>query len=347
MLLAGYRINPAQRFRSDATRNRKPRKRNDDRQSLQGCGGVGLTARLTRLMVLIPMNLLSFGCDPGPLDDSGVIGIFGRVGLGDGAFNYPRAIASDKKNAVLVVDKTGRIQRFSPEGNFEFAWRTPEIEAGFPVGLAFHPDGRIFVADTHYHRVLVYDRRGDFLDYFGSQGLRDGEFQLPTDVAFDALGYIYVSEYHANDRITKWSPQLQFISAFCEAPIEGLRVSRPTGLVVDEEQTLWVADACNHRLIRLNLHGEPIAVFGRFGSGPGELRYPYDISLAPDGSLMVCEYEGNRLQWFSKDGRSLRTWGKSGRAIGELFGPWGAAYGPDGRVYVVDSMNSRVQVIQP
>jgi DNA-binding beta-propeller fold protein YncE len=77
------------------------------------------------------------------------------------------------------------------------------------------------------------------------------------------------------------------------------------------------------------------------------LRYPYGIDLAPDHTLMVCEYEGNRLQWFDKDGRSLRIWGRSGRAPGELFAPWGAAFGPGGNVYVVDALNSRVQIIQP
>jgi DNA-binding beta-propeller fold protein YncE len=287
------------------------------------------------------------GCERAPLTDSGVIAVIGGVGLGDGNFNYPRAIASDKQRNVFVVDKTGRIQQFDPEGQFEHSWRVPEIASGFPVGLAVHPDGRVFVADTHYHRVLVYDREGNLLTSFGHEGSGDGQFQLPTDVAFDAQGFIYVSEYHENDRVTKWSPGLKFVRALGEAPIVGVRLSRPTGLIVDDEQTLWIADACNHRIVRMSLDGELLSVFGKFGSAAGELRYPYDISQSPDGSLLVCEYEGHRLQWFSKGGRSLRIWGKAGRSFGELFGPWGAAYGPYGRVYVVDSLNSRVQVIEP
>ncbi len=292
------------------------------------------------------MVVVLVGCRREPITDSGVIGVFGGVGLSDGKFNYPRAIASDKQQFEYVVDKTGRIQRFDAKGNFELAWRTPDISAGFPVGLAVQPDGRIFVADTHCHRVLVYSREGELLQTFGREGSGDGEFQLPTDVAFDAQGFIYVSEYHENDRVTKWSPDLQFVKALDQSA-DGLRLSRPTGLIVDDEQTLWIADACNHRLVRMSLDGSVLKVFGKYGSGPGELRYPYDISQSPDGSLMVCEYEGNRLQWFSKDGRSLRMWGKPGRGLGELFAPWGATYGPQGNVYVVDSINSRVQVIAP
>jgi DNA-binding beta-propeller fold protein YncE len=245
------------------------------------------------------------------------------------------------------VDKNGRVQRFSPDGVFETYWRMPETEHGKPVGLKVHPDGRVFVADTHYNRVMIFDRDGKLLGSFGSEGFGDGQFQLPTDIAFDAQGFVYVSEYYANDRITKWSPDLRFVAAFGETEIEGRRLSRPTGLAIDDEQTLWVADACNHRLVRFSLDGEVLTTFGRFGQEPGEMRYPYDVSVSPDNTLLVCEYEGNRLQWFSKDGRSLRIWGHAGRAPGELFAPWGASYGPQGRVYVVDSLNSRVQVIRP
>ena len=116
---------------------------------------------------------------------------------------------------------------------------------------------------------------------------------------------------------------------------------------MDNEQTHWVADACNHRMIRFSLEGEVLDTFGGFGEAPGELSYPYDVSLAPDGTLLVCEYGGSRLQWFSTEGQSLGVWGKAGRAPGELFSPWGATYGPDGRIYVVDSLNNRVQIVRP
>jgi len=307
------------------------------------CTGV----RGLSMAALIARALCVLGCNPPPLTDTGVVGVFGGVGLGDGAFSYPRAIAAEANGSVFVVDKSGRIQRFSPDGRFETGWHMPEYEHGKPVGMSVHSDGRLFVADTHYHRVMIFDRDGHVLGSFGREGNGDGEFQLPTDVAFDSEGFIYVSEYGGNDRITKWSPDLRYVSTLGEAAIEGQRLSRPAGIVIDDEQTLWIADACNHRIVRMSLGGDALKVFGHFGSGPGELRYPYDIALAPDHTLMVCEYEGNRLQWFAKDGRSLRIWGRPGRAPGELFAPWGAAYGSGGRVYVVDALNSRVQIIHP
>lgn len=277
----------------------------------------------------------------------GVVGVFGGVGLGPGQFSYPRAIAAEENGCVFVADKNGRIQRFNADGEFEMFWRMPETKKGKPVGLSFHPDGRLFVADTHYSRVIVFDREGNILDQFGREGTGDGEFQLPTDIAFDAKGFIYVSEYQGNDRITKWSPDLQFVKALGEQPINEIRLARPSSIDIDDEQTLWIADACNHRIIRMTLEGEVLSTFGTFGSEPGEMRYPYDLDITPEGDILICEYEGNRLQWFSKDGQSLRTWGHSGRKPGELFAPWGATYGPKNRIYIVDSLNSRIQMIQP
>ena len=292
------------------------------------------------------LTLLAVGCDPPPLSDNGVIGVFGGQGLGPGEFSYPRAIAAAADGSIFVVDKSARVQRFDPDGVFETSWRTPQKQAGKPIGLTIHPDGRLFVADTHYHRVLVYDHDGRLHDEFGRPGRGDGEFELPTDVAIDDRGFIYVGEYNGNDRITKWSPDLQFIKAFGEDPIDGLRLARPAALDIDDEQTLWVADACNHRIVRFDLEGNVLLCFGEMGREPGQLRYPYDLTVTDQNTIMVCEYENNRLQWFDKRGHSLGVWGGPGRALGELSAPWGAAIGRDGLIYVVDALNSRIQIVR-
>ena len=299
------------------------------------------------LSALVCLMVALTGCEPPPLTDTGVVGVFGRVGLGPGAFHYPRAIAADANGSLFIADKSGRVQRFDSDGTYETEWHMPDTAAGFPVGVSAHPDGRVFVADTHCHRVMIFDRDGGELGSFGSVGTGDGEFLLPTDVTFDATGNIYVSEYGGNDRISVWSSQFVFQRHIGTEPIEGLRLSRPSGIDIDGEQTLWIADACNHRLVHMSLDGEVLGVFGSFGDEPGQMRYPYDLCITPDQTVLVCEYEGNRLQWFSKAGRSLRTWGHPGRDVGALFAPWGATVGPDGLVFVMDSLNSRVQIIKP
>ncbi|MCP4592845.1 MAG: 6-bladed beta-propeller [bacterium] len=302
--------------------------------------------RVIRAALIGVLVMPCAGCDPPALSDNGVVGVFGGQGLGPGEFSYPRAIAVAQDGTLFVVDKSARIQRFDPEGVFETSWRTPDKQAGKPVGLMVHPDGRLFVADTHYSRVLVYDDEGKLLSQFGEQGRGPGQFELPTDVAIDAEGCIYVGEYNGNDRITKWSPRLEFMQAFGGGLIEGIELARPAALDIDEEQTLWVADACNHRIVRFDLEGRVLRVFGTMGRGPGELRYPYDLTVVDANTIMVCEYGNSRLQWFDKQGQSLGVWGGEGRGLGNLWAPWSAEIGPKGRIYVVDSLNSRIQIVR-
>jgi len=285
------------------------------------------------------------GCSHSSSDEDVVV--FGGLGTTDGHLSYPRAVAIEPRGSVFVADKSGRIQRFSSDGQFELAWSMPEFRAGNPVGLSVGPDGRLYIADTHYHRVLVADRDGHTLTTFGREGLGDGEFQLPTAVTFDAQGRIYVSEYHLNDRITQWSRDGQFIKVVAGGEVAGRPLRRPAGIEVDSQQTLWVADACNHRILHLSLDGQVLGHFGEFGEGLGQLKYPYDICLTPQDTLLVCEYGNNRLQWFTKEGKSLRIRGRAGRGRGELFAPWGAVVDPDGRVYVADALNHRIQILNP
>jgi DNA-binding beta-propeller fold protein YncE len=286
-----------------------------------------------------------FGCDPPPLSANGVLRVFGSTGMGPGAFGYPRAISISPTGHIYIVDKTARVQRFDTDGNFETSWSLPEHQAGKPVGISVHPDGRVFVPDTHYHRVIVYDADGNELNRFGELGTGDGQFQLPTDVTFDAKGNIYVSEYNGNDRVTRWSPDFEFIDVVVAGEIDGMPLRRPAAIQIDREQTLWVADACNHRILRFDLDGKLLSQFGKMGTEPGKLRYPYDIDIDGDGTLLVTEYGNSRLQWFDADGHLLRAWGEPGRRIGQLNAPWGAVFGPDGRTYALDSQNARVQII--
>jgi len=296
-------------------------------------------------LVLILILVIS-GCERSPLSDGDVVHMFGELGMGPGAFSYPRAIALAPDGKLFIVDKTARVQRFDADGTFETSWTMPDYKAGKPVGLAVHPDSRVFVADTHYHRVIVYNADGTELARFGEPGRGDGEFELPTDVAFDANGYIYVSEYNGNDRVTKWSPDFEYMGAIIAGKVSGRVMRRPAAMDIDSEQTLWVADACNHRILRFSLDGELLSEFGTMGTETGQLRYPYDINVDANGRVLVCEFGNCRLQWFDTTGTSLRVWGSPGRDIGQLSSPWGAATGSDGRVYVLDSLNARVKVIR-
>jgi hypothetical protein len=232
----------------------------------------------------------------------------GEVGSSPGQFLYPRALAADGQGwsasptegpHLWVIDKAGRIQRLdATTGRASIAFRAPEIALGRPCGVTLGPSWRggpeagggdaktdlLYVADTHYHRVLIYappagemaGRRAEprLVGEFGRYGRGPGEFIYVTDVAIltDDQGYairLYVAEYGGNDRISIWEPaedgDLRWVSAFGiqgdgrgSSSVPGaVEFDRPQSLAIDRRRgRLVVTDSCNHRVGVFTLDGD-------------------------------------------------------------------------------------------
>lgn len=283
-------------------------------------------------------------CEP-PNHPAGLKSIFGETGMGPGEFSYPRAAVLTPQNQLYIVDKAARIQAYDLQSNFILEWRMPQRDAGKPTGLGTDSNGNIYAADTHYARVIIFDSAGNPLGKFGAPGDGPGQFRMPTDVAIDSLGFIYVSEYGGNDRISKFTPNCEFVLSFGGSDSGPAQLRRPQSLYCDADNSLWVADACNHRICHFSPTGELLTTFGQSGSRPGELRFPYGLDCLSDNTFVVCEYGNNRIQRFDRQGRSLGTWGTPGRKPGQLAYPWAVVVAPTDRIFVIDSGNNRVQVI--
>jgi sugar lactone lactonase YvrE len=116
--------------------------------------------------------------------------------------------------------------------------------------------------------------------------------------------------------------------------------------VLDDQQMLWVVDACNHRLQVFDLQPQQpklVDVWGQAGDQPGQLRTPYGMVFDTDGTLLVCEYGNHRIQRFTRQGQSLEIIGGHGKQPGQLLHPWGIALDNQRRLHVLDSENHRVQ----
>ena len=274
-----------------------------------------------------------------------VVDVYGQTGRGQGEFLYPRAIDIASDGSLFVVDRTGRIQRLTADGDFLSEFQMPQVETGKPTGLSFAPNGNLYVADTHYHRVVIFSPAGKVIGRFGKFGQDKGCFIYPTDVAFSGDGRIFVSEYGGNDRISVFSEKGDFMYCFGTPGNEPDQLSRPSAICVDRtKKHLYVADSCNHRIATYDFDGNLLNYIGSVGRESGCLRYPYDLALLPNGDIAVCEYGNNRLQLFSPDGCSLGVYGSAGRRVGQLAYPWGLAIGGEGRVFIVDAGNNRIQV---
>jgi sugar lactone lactonase YvrE len=292
------------------------------------------------------------GCIPAGEAQSGLEAVWGMHGFGDGEFYRPRAITIDSQDRLYLVDMTGRIQVFTAEGEFLRGWQTPKSTNGKPSGLAFAHDGTLMVADTHYFRVLFYTPEGKLLPertIGGVCGFAPGEFNFVTDAIQDSKGNYYVAEYGEYDRIQKFSPEGTFLLQWGGHGEEPGQFMRPQKMDIDENDHLYVADACNHRIQVFDVSSdEPklVKIWGAQGSEPGKLCYPYDLVLDGRGSMYVCEFGNHRVQKFTLDGRTLGCWGSHGRREGEFHNPWGLALDSRGRVHVLDTYNHRVQRIR-
>jgi DNA-binding beta-propeller fold protein YncE len=289
------------------------------------------------LLTIVP------GCDlaDGPAPEA----VWGIHGTRDGWLHKPRVAAFDADDHIYLADLTDRIQVFDRDGKFLRAWRTPALNVDGPSGLTVDPNGRLLVADTHFYRVLVYDREGRILQQLGDgvQGTTPGRFGYPTDVVVDSKGNFYVSEYGENDRIQVFSPEGKWLRQWGGHGMDPGQFLRPRALAIDDQDRLYLADSCNHRIQVFDTEGKLLRMWGDRGMAPGQMSYPYDIALGPDGNLYVCEYGNARVQKVSKDGKSLGIWGAPGRGPGQLNNPWALAVDGRGAVSVIDSNNHRVQ----
>lgn len=330
---------------------------------------------------LVGVLLLAWGqgCvrDLEPGDALPVERVLGEAGTFPGQFSYPRTIDHDG-SGVWTIDKLARVQRLDPEtGRGLLWWRMPESDLGMPTGITIAPttgeDGGlirgVYVADTHYHRVLVYafpeapeggvrEVEPRLVDGFGRLGTGAGEFIYPTDVAvlLDGSGErverVYVSEYGGNDRISVFDGAHRFLFSFGRLgdghdPAE-VEFSRPQSIAIDRSRDeLVVVDSCNHRLGRFTLDGELLGwVGGRVPDADAGVRldFPYSVEVLADSTVLVAEFGAGRLQRLDVvRGESLGVFGRAGRGLGELATPW-AALVRGRETYVLDSGNNRVVV---
>lgn len=293
-------------------------------------------------VLLLPLLCLA-GCGDGKKPKA----IWCEVGSGPGQVIYPRAIAYSRlDDSFFIVDRYARIQHLSHDGKYLNEWQMPESKNGKPVGLSVGPDGNVYVADTHYARVMVFRPDGKLLRQWGSMGTGPGQFTYPTDVAFDSRGQIYVSEYGGNDRIQVFDGEGKFVSQFGREGCKEGEFCRPQSMLIDGD-VLYVADACNHRIQVFKTDGTFVRTFGQCGAEAGQFRFPYGLDMDSKGNLVISEFGNNRLQKIDPaTGRSLGTWGSGGHDPGQLANPWAVAVDKHDRVVVVDSGNNRLQVFE-
>ncbi|CAF1417664.1 unnamed protein product, partial [Rotaria sp. Silwood1] len=119
------------------------------------------------------------------------------------------------------------------------------------------------------------------------------------------------------------------------------QLSYPWGLYVDDDQTIYVADQSNHRIVewkRGATSGQVVAGGNGQGSGDHQLYNPTDVIIDKErDSLIICDYSNRRVvRWPRRNGTSGET------IISNIF-CWGLTMDENGSLYVTDYGKNEVR----
>ena len=254
-----------------------------------------------------------------------------------------------------------------------------------PAGFAFDGSGNLWVADLLNNRVLEYKAP---LSTGEAASLVIGQTSLaghgcartqtglcrPVDVAFDALGNLWVADYE-NSRVLEYTTpfstgeaasvvigQTSFTARLFETTSTGLRF--PFGLAFDPAGNLWVADYDNNRVLEYTTPfstGEDASlVIGQtsffergYATSSAGLHFPVDLAFDGSGNLWVADADSNRvleyLAPFSTGQAATTVIGQTSlsenacsRNQTGLCHPLGITFDGSGNLWVADYYNNRL-----
>ena len=177
----------------------------------------------------------------------------------------------------------------------------------------------------------------------------------PYGLAFAADGALYVADDH---RIWRIAPGGQR-SLFIDTP----ELANASGLAVDAQGDVIVADTGHHRILRISPNGMVTVMAGSIGKpgwrdGEGkEARFdmPMAVALDADGNVLVADTFNDRIRRISPTGRvstlagggSHPDWKDGTGEQSRLDTPLSLAVDREGNVWIADTGNDALRRLTP
>jgi sugar lactone lactonase YvrE len=250
------------------------------------------------------------------------------------------------KGLVTTVAGTG-VAGFAGDGG-------PATEAALdrPRDVEIGPDGRLYIADTDNHRIRVVNLTTGVIDtvagtgtpaFSGDEGPASAaSLRRPFGIGFDKAGDLLVADTYNNRvrrvRLSLLSPPAEdLLASSAEA---GTPVLPVTGSCPRTPGTVCT------------VAGTGIAGDGEDGLAPLDTRLyaPVDLTFAPDGRMVIVDWNNHRIRAVRADGTLKIVAG-----VGELAPnaddeldmrlnhPTDVTFDPQGRLVIAAWHNSRVK----
>ena len=246
-------------------------------------------------------------------------------GTGTGAsFSAPWGVALDSSRNLYVADKdNNRIRKVTSAGVVttlagsatKGATDGTGTAASFnnPTGVAVDTAGNVYVTDYGNNEIRKITSAGVVTTWAGNailSGSTDGtgtaaSFYGPSGIAMDSSGNLYVADAN-NNRIRKITPSgavTTWAGSSARGSTDGTSTAAsfygPSGVAIDASDDLYVADANNNKIRKINPFGAVTTLAGTGsqgstdGTGSAASFYtPIGVAVDTSGVVYVAD-EGN------------------------------------------------------
>ena len=212
---------------------------------------------------------------------------------GDDRFNCPTGVCLSSDGYIFVTDQH-RVLKMTMNGQLIKSLGSLHegdgpLQFRYPRDIVVHPtSGQVYVADTDNGRIQVLNNDLTFSHTFGN----DGALIAPFSLAFDSELNLYIADCGGHCIFKVTGDHVTQISSYGKEPG---KLDRPSCLVIDTDNLIFVTEEGNDRVSIFNTNGGFKHCFGKKGSGKVEFNQPMAIAVDSAGCLYVSDFYNNRL----------------------------------------------------